>query len=408
MAPVLVPDLRPLSVGEIIDVAIKIWRRNLATLAKIVFVVVAPVQILSAPVTASVSIGDTGFETFDAAGNSTLDTRALAAWAAGMFTAQVLSMLAFLVASAAVLRAVSVAYLGGTPDWKESLRAATGRLRSLLWVGFVTMVALFGAAIALFVPAIWLGVSWSVAFPVMIAEGERGTNALRRSFRLVRGRWWQVLGALALAFMFQAFVGLVLGIPLGFLMATWDSNSVAALVLTTVVSVASSVITTPFMSAVLVLIYFDLRVRKEGFDLQLLSQGVGIESAVLSPSAPWAAGSGWGTDSGYWGAGTEGGAQWGGGPQWGGGAQGGAQWGGGPPPGNWGNPPGGGWAPPGSSAASNEPPPPPSTPPSPSWEEPIDPTGGWGPPPEPTEREQGGEPGSEPGEEPLGGGPGER
>jgi len=271
----------------------------------------------------------------------------------------------------------------------------------------------------------------------MIAEGERGTSALRRSFRLVRGRWWQVLGALALAFMFQAFVGLVLGIPLGFLTATWESNSVAALVLTTVVSVASSVITTPFMSAVLVLIYFDLRVRKEGFDLQLLSQGVGIESAVLSPSAPWAAGSGWGTDSGYWGAGTEGGAQWGGGPQWGGGAQ----WGG-PPPGNWGNPPGnwgnppggdpppGTWAPPGTGVPANDPPPPSAAPPSPSWEEPIDPTGGWGPPPaaapsasaEPTEErgsgtawpptppeaERGEDRGSEPGEESSGGGPGER
>ena len=65
LAAVLVPDLRPLSVGEIIDVAIKIWRRNLATLAKIVFVVVAPVEILSALIGASVSSSE--IETFDAA-----------------------------------------------------------------------------------------------------------------------------------------------------------------------------------------------------------------------------------------------------------------------------------------------------------------------------------------------------
>ena len=55
LTAVLVPDLRPLSVGEIIDVAIKIWRRHLPTLARIVVVVVAPVQILAALVAASVS-----------------------------------------------------------------------------------------------------------------------------------------------------------------------------------------------------------------------------------------------------------------------------------------------------------------------------------------------------------------
>jgi hypothetical protein len=383
LAAVLVPDLRPLSVGEIIDVAIKIWRRHLPTLAKIVFVVVAPIQILAALVTASVSSFDPGFDTYDAAGNPTIDGGALAAWGAGMLVAQLLAMLAFLIASAAVLRAVSVAYLGGTPQWKESLRAIAGRLGSLLWIGFLTIAGLIGSAIALIVPAIWLSVSWTVAYPALIAEGLKGTDALRRSFRLVRGRWWQTAGALMLAFMFQFFVGLVLGIPLAFLTSAWDSTSFGALAVSTVVTVVSSVITTPFMAAVLVLIYFDLRVRKEGFDLELLSQGVGVPGATYTPAAPWAAGTGWGSQ-GHWGApagqwGAPAG-QWGGGPadpaagQWGRTEQ----WGGGPA----------GWAPPGSgrpgaAPGTSSPPAEPEAPPATSWEEPIDPTGGWGPPPAP-------------------------
>jgi hypothetical protein len=299
LAPVLVPDLRPLSVGEIIDVAIKIWRRHLSTLARIVFVVVAPFQILAALITASVSSTDPGFETFDAEGNPTLDGGALAGWLAGMMTAQAISGLAFLIASAAVLRAVSVAYLGGTPDWRDSLRAATSRLGSLIWLGLIMLGGLGLAAVALFIPSIWLGVAWSVAFPVLIAEGVPGTDAMRRSFRLVRGRWWPTFGALLLAFMFQFFLGLVLGIPLGIVTAGLDSGSAAALALTTVVSVASSVITTPFMAAVLVLIYFDLRVRKEGFDLELLAQGVGIPGAALPERAPWSP-PGHGAPGGSW------------------------------------------------------------------------------------------------------------
>jgi hypothetical protein len=369
---VLVPDLRPLSVGEIIDVAVKIWRRHFATLAKLVFVVVAPVQILSALVAASVTTGG-GIETVDAAGNSTVDGGRLAAFIAGMFTAQVLSGLAFLISSAAVLRAVSVAYLGGTPEWQESLRAATSRLGSLIWLAFLMGAGLVLAALALFFPFIWLGVSWAVAFPVLIAEGQRGAGALRRSFGLVRGRWWPVFGALFLAFLLQFFIGLVLGIPLGLVTANSDSGSAGALILSTLVSVASSVVTTPFMAAVLVLIYFDLRVRKEGFDLELLSQGVGIPTDALPGGAPWQ-GSG-----GTWpgpGAPTGGGA-W---PA---------------PGGSWPDPSGGSpgpWGEPGAGSAPPPPPPPPSPPPAAprppdttarSWDEPIDPTGGWGRPPEP-------------------------
>src|SRR5437764_3161803 len=184
LAAVLVPDLRPLSVGEIIDVAIKIWRRHLPTLARIVVVVVAPVQILAALVAASVSSTESVFSGVDSAGNSSVDTHALAGWLAGMFTAQTLSALAFLIASAAVLRAVSVAYLGGTPDWRDSLRAATRRLRSLIWLGLLVAGGLSLAMVALIAPFFWLGVSWSIAFPGLIAEDERGAGHLPRAVRL--------------------------------------------------------------------------------------------------------------------------------------------------------------------------------------------------------------------------------
>ena len=188
------PDLRPLGVGEIIDVAIKIWRRHFGTLARIVFVVVAPVEIL---VDAGGRLGQQlrRRDLRPRPGYPTLDGGALAGWLAGMFTAQVLSGLAFLISSAAVLRAVSVAYLGGTPDWRDSLRAATSRLPSLIWLGFLMFGGLGLAAIALILPAIWLGVAWSVAFPVIIAEGQRGAKALRRSFRLVQNRWWPTFGS---------------------------------------------------------------------------------------------------------------------------------------------------------------------------------------------------------------------
>jgi hypothetical protein len=409
LTAVLVPDLRPLSVGEIIDVAIKIWRRHLATLARIVFVVVAPVQVLAGLVTASVSSPETVFNGVDATGNSSVNTHALAGWLAGMITAQILSGLAFLISSAAVLRAVSVAYLGGTPDWRESLRAATGRLGSLIWLAFLLLAGLAAAMLALFVPFIWLGVSWSLAFPILIAEGARGTGALGRSFRLVRGRWWPTFGALFLGMTLQSFIGFVFAIPLAVVNATGGAGSLAGIALGTVLGVASSVITTPFMAAVLVLIYFDLRVRKEAFDLQLLAQGVGVPEAAFAAPGGWtAAGGSWAAGAGGWPAP---GGSW---PSPTRSAPPGEQWWG--PAGNWPTPggsapppggspagPAGGSAPgpggsPGGAPASPARPsaaPAPPAGPVPAWGEPIDPTGGRRTPPardEPFEGQSGGEP----------------
>jgi len=369
---VLVPDLRPLSVGEIIDVAIKIWRRHLPTLARIVVVVVAPVQILAALVMASVSSTGDVFNGVDAAGNPSVDTHAMGSWVAGMLTAQTLSALAFLISSAAVLRAVSVAYLGGTPQWRESLRAATRRLRSLIWLGFLLAGGLGLAMVALVIPFFWLGVSWSIAFPVLIAEGERGAGALGRAFRLVRGRWWPTAGALTLAFMFQAFVGFVAAIPIGILGATGNGGSLAGLTVSTVINIATSVITTPFMAAVLVLIYFDLRVRKEGFDLELLAQAVGTPGAGLPASGQWTSPGSWAPSGGAWPAPS--------GP-WPAPSGPGARPTPNGPTGSWAQPanPGGEWDRPIDPTGSRDRAPGRSG----EWDRPIDPTGGWGPPPAP-------------------------
>ena len=57
------------------------------------------------------------------------------------------------------------------------------------------------------------------------------------------------------------------------------ANGIASVIGTTI----AGVILYPYSSALLTIMYFDQRVRKEGFDLQLLAQGVGVEH---DPDAP--------------------------------------------------------------------------------------------------------------------------
>jgi hypothetical protein len=103
---------------------------------------------------------------------------------------------------------------------------------------------------------------------------------------LVKGRWWSTFGTYVLASIlvgiasavFAAIVLAVSGI------ATTDTN--LRLVVAAGAAIISGVLTTPFIAAIVAVIYFDLRVRKEGLDLELLAQGVGIERRSSEPEEP--------------------------------------------------------------------------------------------------------------------------
>ncbi len=279
-----VPELRPLSLGEILDVALKIWRRHFRALAKIVLFVVAPVQVISSLLLASAlpnsellfdpgALDTTTNTTTDVFGDS-FDGGDAAAFFAAFGLITLLSGLAFVLSSAAALRAITVAYLGGTPDWKESLRLALQRLGSLVWLSILMGIGLtLGFALCI-VPGVWLAVAWSLAFVALVAEDLNGSSALRRSYELVRGRWWATFGVLIIAFIINTVVDQIVAIPFA-IGSFFSADSVVGFTLSAVANIISDVITTPFVAAVFVLVYFDLRVRKEGFDLQLLAQAMG-------------------------------------------------------------------------------------------------------------------------------------
>ena len=269
-----VPELRPLGVGELVDVSLKIWRRHFGDLARTVLVVVAPIEIITALAIASAA--DPGTEA--GTGDSVAGGAALVGFA--------LRMLATLVASAAALQLVTVAYLGGEPDWRQSLKLATQRLPALLWLTVLTGAGLVLGFIALIFPGIYLSVAWALAFCALMAEDLKGTAALGRSYRLVRGRWWPTFGTLLLAYILMMVVTFFVQLPFLIVLGNTDPESLAGFVAATVTGIVSAVVTTPFLATIFILLYFDLRVRKEGFDLELLTRAVGLPApATGAPDA---------------------------------------------------------------------------------------------------------------------------
>jgi len=179
---------------------------------------------------------------------------------------------------------VSSVYLGETPTVGGSLAFAASRLLPVIGLSILYFIGIIPAFLALFIPGVWLSVAWSMSYPALLSEGIGPVAALGRSFRLVRGRWWPTFGALFVMYLLVAVVSGILGVLFGAtLVAATDNEAVAATVYT-IVNTLSSMITLPLVAAVLTIIYFDLRVRKEGFDLQLLARGVGRE-APTSPES---------------------------------------------------------------------------------------------------------------------------
>jgi hypothetical protein len=279
--------MRPLNLGETLDASIKIVRSRWRTLATVMVVIALPIQvanIIIIKLTTDVYQIGTSF-------SSTADTATTysdeGAYVAGQTAMIALSILGYLLGIVACYRAVADTYLGRETSARASLRYAGNRLGATLWLTIVLVLGLLAGFLALFLPGIWLYIAWAVVYPVMLVEGTGGVGALKRSFTLVQTRWWATAGRMVVTFILVGVVTVVAGVV--FLAPTElfiDDTSFGALILEHTANLVVSLVTTPFVAAVTTLVYFDLRVRKEGFDLARLAEGPAGPTAFDPPSAP--------------------------------------------------------------------------------------------------------------------------
>jgi len=267
--PTAVPQLRALGIGEILDVGIKITTRHWRTLVLAVLVVVVPLELLGALVTFSVADSSV----YDPLSNE-FDEQALWREIAAVLVSTGLTLLATTIATGVCFKTVADAYLGRAASWRRSLGEVVRRLHSIVWISFLGTFLAVLALFACIAPGVWLYFAWAVAVPVLLMEGTKGRRALGRSFRLVRGFWWRTFAILVLGAILAGIVQSA--VTAAFLAVTFSTDSEAVSVLANfLASVFAGVLTTPFVAAVTIVLYIDLRVRKEGFDLALLAARLG-------------------------------------------------------------------------------------------------------------------------------------
>jgi hypothetical protein len=277
------PQLRPLAVGEMIDAAFRLFGARFWTLVMCVLVPVAPLTIVAAVLQGAVDPN-----AFDLDGGGEVGSGSAVA---GTLVAALIQFAAAALAIAACFKAISAAYLNERPDAADSLRHALGRLLPMCIAYLLVVILVVLGLLLLIVPGVWLAVKLSVVFPAVVFERRDALSAIGRSWTLTGGHWWRTFGALAVIFLITFVAQLVLGGVAGGILGAADAGELTTAIVLTLVNVLTLALTYPLWAAVTSVVYYDLRVRNEGFDLRGLAQGMGadarrFESAPERPVTP--------------------------------------------------------------------------------------------------------------------------
>ena len=293
------PILQPMGFGEILDITFSLYRRHF-----LLFLGIIAVYFLGSLLTYSLE----GF----------LQDHANMPFVNMPFV--LVSMGGVIVATAAIFLEKHIT----SPDaLKQTFRRFWHLLGAyLLWVTIlvipliVTLLFLSssitrGISSFLFIPlvfapfVIYFAVRWGFVFEVLLLEKTNVRNAFKRSSELVRGTWWRVFGVLILILLLSVAIHYIFEISLGsiFILAKaaggtdlkslfqWSvmetdlsSSNLLFYTIMTCTDLILKTFTFPIWVIGIVLLYFDLRIRKEGFDLEI--QADNRVTDRLEPSAP--------------------------------------------------------------------------------------------------------------------------
>jgi hypothetical protein len=285
--------LRPLSFGEVLDTSFNLFKRNFKIAVPVSLVVMVPLAVVAALATAGLAPTD-----FAVLSDPDPDPTDLLRFFGGLYGAlgvgALLQQVGAVLVQAATTRLYAENYRGAGMAFKEAFQAGLRRLPAMLLLTLLTTVGLTVGLVACVVPGVWLYAAWGVAPAALIAEETGAWNSLTRSFSLVRGFWWRTFGILLLAGILVAVITSILTAPLSFAVgfgsavsgdpaAGLSGQSLAA---STLVGGLANAVTLPFTAAVVVAIYYDLRVRKEGYDLERLIADLDHAGPDRPPQGP--------------------------------------------------------------------------------------------------------------------------
>jgi len=282
-------DLRPLSLGEILDRTFTLYRRNFPLFLGIT----ALPHLLILAFNLAQTFFLRGAKTAVAPGADQFQSGAsgglMGFGILGVIIGIVVYMVALLFAQGGTIYAVSDLYLGRPTSIGSALGRMRGQLGTLFLVTILSALAVGGATLLLIIPGIYVACRLIICVPAALLEDRGASQSLERSFALTKdnaGRafviyflYFVMLYAAMMLFMFTfaLMVGLSMKNPAA--MQSWMAVSQVG-------NFIAQILVTPFLMIAASVFYYDLRVRKEAFDLQHMMNPGGRNLPSGSPGVP--------------------------------------------------------------------------------------------------------------------------
>jgi hypothetical protein len=184
---------------------------------------------------------------------STTSTRSFGTFILASLIAAAIAVIISAALQAALVRGAALATVGEPIDVEASYQYGFRRFGSVFWISLLVGIIVAIGFILLIVPGIIFLTMLAVAIPALIVENRRGTDALSRSWNLVKGHFWHVLGTIVVAAIITGVIGSIFGLLGG---SNWFLQWIFGSI--------GTIITAPYSALVAILLYVDLRARTEG------------------------------------------------------------------------------------------------------------------------------------------------
>jgi len=259
-------ELRPRSPTEIIDAAFEILRREYLTLITIMAVIQLP--LLAVQLLLGIDL-------------STPEKMALSAQ--NQVWVSFLGMYALALSTAATIGAASDAYLGRKPSVSRELGLMARRFFTIPFAVTLRFIVSYFFLLFIFVPGFYLYSRWATLSAVIVLEDKGPFSGLGRAWSLAEDRVWasfltQLIGYVIFIAIWVLWYGGVMLV----------GGMVPALARPGILMAAQMIpiiLFYPFVGIITTLMYYDLRIRKEAFDLEMMANELAPPAAPARPPA---------------------------------------------------------------------------------------------------------------------------
>jgi hypothetical protein len=296
--------LRPLRVTELLDTVFTLYRRNFLLFLAVIAVVQVPYQVVSFLLT--VFAGPANAPRLIAGQRLTsaqLHSEIHFLVGTGVVLVVLLVLTAAVVVplqTAAFTKAVADRFLGRVASPTACYRFAVRRWAQLVLLGLIILGLVLGAVVALVLVVVVLAAvlkavgvllsvivglaalvagliayaRLSIATPALVLEALSPGAAIRRSWELTSQHVGRAFGVILSLVIVELLIGIVLGTLIGALSVPFGVSTPLGLAVRDLGQLVVSLLEAPILATGLTLFYFDLRVRKEAFDIELLARQV--------------------------------------------------------------------------------------------------------------------------------------